>query len=712
MLTNVKTPQDIFYNPQRLLVPLFQRPYVWNRELQWQPLWDDVRRVATRLFEGVTTNHFLGAVVIQQLPNELGTLSTRSVIDGQQRLTTLQLMFDAIHAQLATRGFDALAEQVLALVENPAAFRKAPEDAFKVWPTNRDREAFNEVMSAPLPVGYSSLANSTSKMAEAHKYFSTQVNAWLDEVDGESVGRASALVDAISRNLLIVVIDLLLDEDAQEIFETLNARGTPLTAADLIKNFVFQRLNATPEDAEKAYRQYWEEFETPFWEEEVRVGRLTYSRSSLFLTQWLIAQLGDEISAREVFNRFKHYVEDLSEPVDSLLPRLHRSALAYRKLVLDSKVSDGPLDRSPLFMYRAGTLDTHVSAPLMIWLIDPDLTPIPTDQLNLVVASIESWMVRRAIVKATSKAYNRFFLDILNRLRSSDRNVAGETVRDFLASQTALTTYWPSDSEVQRELATQPIYKRLTQARVRMILESLEDFRRGYGGPTGGKFSAGPITRGSLSIEHVMPQEWRTNWPLDGDETDAANRDIRVHALGNLTLVTQPLNSKLSNASWSSKQKELKEKSNLQVTRDVTDFEVDWSDDGIDARGESLAADVLAIWPVPESNQGLKEQTITTAHSRVVVADLLGAGLLKPGQTLYCRVIAHRGYESTVSEDGGIFVDGERYETPSAAAKAVTKNAAEPGWWFWVTDLDKAESLGDLRNAYVEMTEAEIELED
>ena len=66
--------------------------------------------------------------------------------------------------------------------------------------------------------------------------------------------------------LQLVVIELQPDEDAQEIFETLNARGTPLTAADLIKNFVFQRLDATPAEAEKAYHQYWEAFETPFWE--------------------------------------------------------------------------------------------------------------------------------------------------------------------------------------------------------------------------------------------------------------------------------------------------------------------------------------------------------------------------------------------------------------------------------------------------------------
>ena len=171
MLTNVKNPQDIFYNPQRILVPLFQRPYVWNRERQWEPIWQDVRRVAERLLEGIESNHFLGAVVLQQLPNELGSLSSRAVIDGQQRLTTLQLLFDAIHGELESRKLSANAAQVRALVENPEAYRTSTEDIYKVWPTNRDRPGFNEVMSAKYPVAYSELDNKDSQIAKAHQYF-------------------------------------------------------------------------------------------------------------------------------------------------------------------------------------------------------------------------------------------------------------------------------------------------------------------------------------------------------------------------------------------------------------------------------------------------------------------------------------------------------------------------------------------------------------
>ena len=86
MDTDVRTPQQIFMQPQRLLVPLFQRPYVWNKENQWMPLWQDLERVANRLLQTPDLNqpHFLGAVVFQQVQNRTGNLQQRTVIDGQR----------------------------------------------------------------------------------------------------------------------------------------------------------------------------------------------------------------------------------------------------------------------------------------------------------------------------------------------------------------------------------------------------------------------------------------------------------------------------------------------------------------------------------------------------------------------------------------------------------------------------------------------------
>ena len=121
MKTDVVKPKDVFYNPTRLVVPLFQRPYVWSRETQWAPLWQDIVRLIEVISQhNQTATHFLGAIVIQQLPTTLGALPTWNVIDGQQRLTTLQLLLDSLHTELERRGWAQLAGQILPLVENPS----------------------------------------------------------------------------------------------------------------------------------------------------------------------------------------------------------------------------------------------------------------------------------------------------------------------------------------------------------------------------------------------------------------------------------------------------------------------------------------------------------------------------------------------------------------------------------------------------------------
>src|SRR5688572_17524733 len=134
METQVRTPQMIFMQPQRLVVPLFQRPYVWNEENQWEPLWNDAVRVAERVLSKPGEKHhphFLGAVVLQQVQKPTGQLQERTVIDGQQRLTTLQLLLDALHAELVAVEAAQPAARIEPLVTNAQAFCSKAEDRFK-----------------------------------------------------------------------------------------------------------------------------------------------------------------------------------------------------------------------------------------------------------------------------------------------------------------------------------------------------------------------------------------------------------------------------------------------------------------------------------------------------------------------------------------------------------------------------------------------------
>lgn len=702
MFTQVKSPQDVFFSPQRLVVPLFQRPYVWSLERQWEPLWMDVRRVADKALEGAQAEpHFLGAIVVQQQQSEIGNLSVRTVIDGQQRLTTLQLLFDATYGLLVEKGLGALASQMENLVRNQDAYISDPSDRFKIWPTNRDRPAFEEVMALSRP-DYAKLRSKESRISRAHRYFLSEVDQWLGEED--ATRRAEALVSAMSHRLSLVVIDLAFDEDAQEIFETLNARGTPLTAADLIKNFVFQKLQQDDFNAEEHYEKYWRLFETPFWETEVTVGRVVYSRSSLFLTQWLVAMTGEEITVREVFSRFKRYTAEAEESISELLPRITAAAQVYQDFSQGAWKPTGRLSTIEHFVYRLDIINTETAKPFLIWLTDPARDSIDAEQFNKALNSLESWFVRRAIVKATTKAYNLLMAGLVREVEASDRQSVGDVVEKFLRELSGPNLYWPGDEVVLRYLTEEPVYRKLARAKLRMILEGVEDHRRGFSPGSLKTLSEQPVVRNECSIEHVMPQDWVKNWPGEEFDEDGVSRNDLVHRLGNLALVTQSLNSTVSNGPWAEKKKALSAHATLLTTQDLLAESVsEWDIEGIKRRSRQIAEEIVEIWTVPEGHEGYAEAETASESGRVSVEDLIDAGLLTPGQKIFARAAKQFGQEALIAEDGGIFASGHRYPSPSAAARSVTNGQSVNGWWFWVTNLESMTALSELRDRYVEL---------
>ena len=306
------------------------------------------------------------------------------------------------------------------------------------------RAEFNEVMSAPPPVTYDGLTYSASRLVNAHRYFAGRAREWLQAAgEGNVQLRASAVERSVCELMQMVVIDLTAEENAQEIFETLNARGAQLTAADLIKNFVFQRLTEAGDDVENAYDQFWKEFETGFWESEVRFK--------------VFADFDSGVHMRE------------------LLRQIGRTARLYRSFVTDADTLTGPLDRLGMFAYRTGVLESEIVKPLVLYLLDPDEAAIPAEQLTKALDVVESWLVRRMLVRATSKSYTQVVVELIGHVRKADRQKAGDVLEEYLAGQTGANWYWPDDDQLRRELATQPVYRRLSRGCLRMVLEAIED---------------------------------------------------------------------------------------------------------------------------------------------------------------------------------------------------------------------------------------------
>lgn len=709
MDTQVRTPQAIFMQPQRLLVPLFQRPYVWNEELQWEPLWKDLERVANRLLKSQgapQAPHFLGAVVLQQLQNQTSDLQQRTVIDGQQRLTTLQLLLDALHSEIEQVGAKIPAARLEPLIANAEAFCTHQEDRFKVWPTNRDRDAFNEVMEAPVPVEYDKLKHKASRMAKAHQYFAEKCRAWLMEEGPEQVVVRAEAIERSSRELLqIVVIDLTASENAQEIFETLNARGAVLTAADLIKNFVFQRLLEQGANVEEAYDKYWKQFETAFWEKEVNVGRMIHQRSSVFLNHWLIAQTGEEVLAREVFSGFKTYADFHSgRTMMELLQEIHRAAGIYRGFTEQGEQLDGPLDRVGLFAYRIKTLESEVVKPVLLALLDHRSGPLPQVQLEEALDVLESWLTRRMLIRATAKSYNKIMAEVVAVVRNTPPQQVGTAMRNHFASQSAETAYWPDDAEIRGELAAMAVYRKLSRARLRMVLEAVEDHWRGW--LSGQTSAAGMrIRRASYAIEHLMPQSWLKHWPLTAGMPEP-DREARIHRLGNLTLLTKKLNSTVSNGPWlgtNGKAGHLQEKDVILLNSRVLKHyqATQWDEAAIDTRGSEVIDAILEIWPVPPGHKITISHGEAQGSADVEVSDLLAAGKLTVGQVLHSRPGKYGGHAATVLSDGRIEVAGEIYDSLSRAGIAVRKKHTN-GWRFWRLQPNGQREVAELRAEYLE----------
>lgn len=507
MQTDVRTPLEIFSMPQHLAVPVFQRRYVWTAENQWEPLWRDISRVAERRLQGVSSQHFLGAVVTQSSPAGMGSLASHELIDGQQRLTTLQLLIDAAASEFDTAELTQFSQQLAILTHNPTAYGLDDAQVLKLQHENDDRASFVAVMTAEPPIDYSLLPQ--SKIVQAHEYFSEQVREWL----GASVdpSRAAALVSTLTQGLQLVVIALAEHEPSQEIFETLNARGTPLTAADLVKNYVFQQVVREGGSANDAFRDHWQDLEKSFWTKEVRIGRYSLERLSLFLNHWLVAQTGEEVSTRSTFTRFKAWHEHSGRSMTEVLDTIHRQALLFEHWIHDAGRTDGDLGQIPLFVYRTEAAELEAVKPVLLRLFDVE-RPVPPEVASSALRDVESWLMRRSVLRRPASEYSRVVANLIDDLRGVPSEEVASVLRQSLMRLNRPGTYWPGDDEVMRELATAPIYTQ-PKGRLRAYLEAIEDWHRGYTKKT--STSGSRVKRGAMTVEHLLPQKWKDHWPVD-----------------------------------------------------------------------------------------------------------------------------------------------------------------------------------------------------
>lgn len=607
----------IFGHEIRHTVPLFQRPYVWSKDENWEPLWDDLRSLANRVLtndgEHPVAGHFLGTVVLEQALSQSGSISCREVIDGQQRLTTLQIILKAtthILTQLSedssegeptiSKTLGISAKQIGALIANPAYAED--EERYKVWPTNEDREAFRHVMDADTSTTVNAIH---SRMAEAYHYFFAAISDWLRLEDGIA-GRASAFTSAMKDHLRLIVLDLDDTDEPQAIFETLNAHGAPLLPADLMKNWLLWQAQKQDKNIEQLYNNYWRAFDKDpeYWRAKIGAGHASRARVDTFLQYWLTRRTQKAITTKHLYDQFLRHVTPKkgSEKIDVAAIMVDVKQDSERFFRMDRPQGEGRLET---FFRRLKIMDVSVFYPFLLELMGRAASH--TADRIAIAENIESYLVRRMVCGGQTRGYGTLALALMDAIRQvGSEKPAASTVRTFLANLSN-TDSWPDDTTFESDWLSRKFYGGLRRERVAMILQAIEEqYHRDSA-------KSEPIVQfdfSGLQIEHILPQEWQKHWPLAKHDAHGTNRAKHLHGIGNLTLVSQKLNPSLSHAAWLDeetggkikvgKRSALKEHSKLQLNaRLISKYSKRWDESKVDARASELFAVARTIWISP-----------------------------------------------------------------------------------------------------------------
>ena len=401
----------------------------------------------------------------------------------------------------------------------------------------------------------------------------------------------------------LVLIDLEDVDDAQVIFEALNARNTPLSATDLVKNLLFMRAQTRGHDPQKLYDEVWARFDNAddWWRTAIGAGHVRRARQDWLMGDWLIAQRGRVINVGRLYGEFRSWLHSSGTTAVEALYELDRYADAYERLHGRKQGATAKERRS---FQRINRLNVTVATPVLLWLLTQPEGDLPPEERELAFQAIESFVLRRMAIKAQTRAYGLAFAEVL-------RAAQGAGAHPGLAIVEALRQGphgypWPTDEQLVGRFRNSAYYGYggIAQYRLRLLLGAVDarlqrdDYHKGEPVKLG---------YGSLQVEHVLPRSWQEHWPVETSDQGQKilleqERSDHVHRIGNLTLVSKRLNPALSNASWENKRRELQKHSHLRLNARLCE-EADWDEQAIRTRGEWLAGVVSRIWPGPNSNQ-------------------------------------------------------------------------------------------------------------
>lgn len=544
-------------SPQ-FVVPIYQRSYSWT-EKECQQLWDDILRSGN---DDTIRAHFIGSIVyIQQGILQVASQSRLLVIDGQQRLTTIMLVLEALAIHLPPTepvpGFSAKKIRHYYLL-NPL---EEGEQSFKLILTQTDKLSLLRIMQQDrLP------DNPSLNISHNFRFFKRKIEAL-----GEDLG---ALCKGLQK-LMIVDISLHRGQDnPQLIFESMNSTGRDLSQADLIRNFVLMGLD-TDEQA-RIYNKFWRPMETEF-------GQAAYGKHfDSFMRHYLTFRTGVLPKIKAVYEAFKRYAHSshiLSKGVDTLVADVHKYANYYCAMGLGKEKDE---NLAPAFQYLR-ELRVDVTFPLLLEIYgDYQQGLLTAEELVEAVELVESYLFRRAVCTIPTNSHNKTFATFS---RSIDKDRYIDSIRAHFYDMRSYRRF-PKDEEFRRELETRDL---CNCPRRSYWLRRLENYGRKE-----------PVPVDEYTIEHIMPQNPKLSdsWKTTLGENWQHIHATWLHTLGNLTLTGY--NTEYSDHSFERK-REMPggfRESPLRINDWLRSRET-WDEDAIRARSKLLSERATTIWPRP-----------------------------------------------------------------------------------------------------------------
>jgi uncharacterized protein with ParB-like and HNH nuclease domain len=533
------------------VIPLFQRTYSWDNK-HLETLWADL----TNTMEEKETTHFFGSFVTMPEPSSASGISKYIVIDGQQRLVTTTIFLAALRKR--AEDIDKSSELKNSIFEQYLTnkYAELSLDKNKVIPTQADREILSTVVNKP-----DTLTDKEHKIAKAYYYFKGKLDAEIQDID-----QIKKIKNTLLNKFSIVDICLDKDDDPYLIFESLNAKGEPLTQADLVRNYLFMKIS--PNNQQEIYDTIW-----------LPMQQRLNSSAVDFLRHYL-ARNGKLPNYNKVYSSVKAFSEgnfkDEKQVIEYATDLSKYSEYYYR--FINPEAEKDPEIRA--YFASLNYLDVTTSYPLLLNLYnDLFMKKISKDEFVGFLSVLESYIIRRAVCGVPTNFLNRFFPTVYQKLDKTDIITSFKQV---LSTETEAGRM-PDDLEFSEHLRIKELYGTKTIGYLLMRIE-LKDNKE-------------TVNFEDLQIEHIMPQTLSDPWKNELGEDWELTYKKYLHSLGNLTLTGY--NAEYSNRPFIEKRDMSKgfKDSGLRLNREIAQLDR-WTEKEIIQRGERLAKIALQLWPL------------------------------------------------------------------------------------------------------------------